>query len=446
MRLSPPLSTRTRSSGPNLVLQVLDRVQVRGDVVADRGVRAASGAHRRRSGPGRARRPCAGSPRPRWCRCRWSPRPGRRRRAAPGTAPRPGRSCRSRPGRRCRSAAPAPCAAARVRSALWSCRPYPWSWCTVRPGQARGRHGQMVKTQRVAPPLGCVLRPAGQGRARTGRAGQPAGRRRTRRPLRPLVSISPASRASTPGSPHRVKGKQPHRRAGPARPPPGRRRSAPPQQARSQPPPRRPRAPWHDAARPSPHASAQRRLAHPPPLVLADGASAASPPLPARRPAPRAAAPALAAGTPPAARATGCAHRLRRQAVPSSHPERDSLTRPAPRTPVTGQPMRERRQRPRARRPPAPRSAAARAGTAQAWPDRSPFRRSRQAQRPPSARAPRPGTASPRATARRRSWPRARALTTAALRALARSAARYGRLERDRERSAKRWSAHQNRK
>ena len=71
VRLSPPLSTRTRSSGPRPRLQLLDRVEVGGDVVADRGVRAAAGLDgedplgRQHAG---AR---AGSRRPRWCRCRW---------------------------------------------------------------------------------------------------------------------------------------------------------------------------------------------------------------------------------------------------------------------------------------------------------------------------------------------------------------------------------------
>ena len=46
VRLSPPLSTSTRSSGPSARLEVLDGVEVGGDVVADRGVRAAAGLHR----------------------------------------------------------------------------------------------------------------------------------------------------------------------------------------------------------------------------------------------------------------------------------------------------------------------------------------------------------------------------------------------------------------
>ena len=46
VRLSPPLSTSTRSSGPTAVDQLVDGVQVGADVVADRGVRAAAGLHR----------------------------------------------------------------------------------------------------------------------------------------------------------------------------------------------------------------------------------------------------------------------------------------------------------------------------------------------------------------------------------------------------------------
>ena len=46
VRLSPPLSTKTTSSGPGRRLQLLDGLEVGGDVVADRGVRAAAGLHR----------------------------------------------------------------------------------------------------------------------------------------------------------------------------------------------------------------------------------------------------------------------------------------------------------------------------------------------------------------------------------------------------------------
>ena len=52
-------------------LQLLDRVQVGGDVVADGGVRAAAGLHRADPVVGQHARAGAGSRRPRWCRCRW---------------------------------------------------------------------------------------------------------------------------------------------------------------------------------------------------------------------------------------------------------------------------------------------------------------------------------------------------------------------------------------
>ena len=45
VRLSPPDSTRIRSSRLVARDEVVDRVEVRGDVVTDRGVRAAAGLH-----------------------------------------------------------------------------------------------------------------------------------------------------------------------------------------------------------------------------------------------------------------------------------------------------------------------------------------------------------------------------------------------------------------
>ena len=61
VRLSPPDSTSTTSSGAKSRLEVLDGQQVGGDVVADRGVRAGAGLDRpdplRGEHPGRAQEP-----------------------------------------------------------------------------------------------------------------------------------------------------------------------------------------------------------------------------------------------------------------------------------------------------------------------------------------------------------------------------------------------------
>ena len=201
----------------------------------------------------------------------------------------------------------------------------------VRPVLVRTGTVVMVKTQRVSPPLGCALRPAGRGPERTDRATRRAGRPQLRRRARHLVDVA-GEPGQYGGGPHRVEGKQAHRRAGR----PGHRlvsgdpRRVPTRRIRPRPQP--PRAQPHDAPRPGtprsrrppPSAwSSCRRPCGRPRRLPAGGRSRhgwpRAPPgrrHPARPPGPRAAAPAPAAATPPAAQATGSGHRPRRRSAP----------------------------------------------------------------------------------------------------------------------------------
>ncbi len=246
----------------------------------------------------------------------------------------------------------------------------------------------VVRTQRVAPPLGYALRAS---RSRAGADGQgrsverPAGAAAPPGP--PISSIVAGEPGQHGRRPHRVEGQQPDRRAGR----PGHRLVGgdPGGLGGRAPGRRRGRAEHDRVVRRGPVVARgchPRIPAQPVPARAAGRRRQVTEPArrPATRPGPRAAAPAPAAARPPAARGTG----VRASASASIAAQKSGAVavpcrrrRPA------------RRRPPPARRRPGRPSAAARAGTAQARPGRSSCPPSPPAPRPPNARAPRPGTA-----------------------------------------------------
>ena len=167
MRLSPPLSTSTRSRSGNSRLELLDRVEVRRDVVADRGVRAGAGLH--------GADPLVGQ------HARATQEVGvlgrvdvvgddaDRQLGAPacGTARRRARSCRCRPGRRCR------CGRTRSAGRLAPCS---WAWSASLWCGGRSRSGRKETHLRSVMDVGeQVEERRAVGRQRSGRSGRLGG-------------------------------------------------------------------------------------------------------------------------------------------------------------------------------------------------------------------------------------------------------------------------------